>query len=108
MSEPHYSFPQRTPVFTAVVVLLCFAAFGWLARRYYSPTSGGGITPLPAEFAEDARWKATPHGRAERLAALHQAERAANSYAWIDRPAGVVRLPLDRAIDLTVKERAKK
>jgi hypothetical protein len=108
MSEPHYSFPQRTPVFTAVVVLLCFAAFGWFARRYYTPTSGGSIAPAAAEFAEDARWKATPQGRADRLAELHQKERAANAYAWADQPAGIVRLPLDRAIELTVKEHAKK
>jgi hypothetical protein len=39
MSEttPNYSFPHRTPVFTALIVLACFASFVWLAKKIYSP-----------------------------------------------------------------------
>ena len=65
MSEPHYSFPQRTPVFTAAVVILCFAAFAWLGYRIYAPTRSDNIAPAATEFPEDVRWRMTPKGRAE-------------------------------------------
>lgn len=32
----------------------------------------------------------------------------ATTYGWIDKDKGVVRLPLDRAIELTIQEHAKK
>jgi hypothetical protein len=28
-----FSFPARTPLFTTVVVLICFAALGWLVMK---------------------------------------------------------------------------
>ena len=33
---------------------------------------------------------------------------AATTYGWVDQPKGVVRLPIDRAIELTVRDLAKK
>jgi hypothetical protein len=46
-------------------------------------------------------WKATPASRKESLLALRekQAKQAA-SYAWVDQKAGVVQLPIDRAMEL--------
>lgn len=96
----NFSFPHRTPVFTAVIVILCFAAFGWLARRIYAPQAA---TVQPVEGV------LTP---AERKALLteHRTKEhaAATSYAWVDQPKGVVRLPIDRAIELTVRDHARK
>ncbi len=96
----NFSFPHRTPVFTTVIVLLCFAAFGWLARKIYVPTAAhvdpvaGVLTPV------------------ERKALLvdHQGKEhvAATTYGWTDQQAGIVRLPIDRAIELTVRDHAKK
>jgi hypothetical protein len=31
-----------------------------------------------------------------------------NTYGWVDQKAGTVRLPVDRAIELTIREHAKK
>jgi hypothetical protein len=46
-----------------------------------------------------------PAERAERLEELQAKESdAASNYQWIDESAGVVRLPLDRAMELTLKE----
>jgi hypothetical protein len=95
-----FSFPHRTPVFTTVIVLLCFALFGWLGRKVYAPHAAA-VDPV-----EGVK---TP---AERKALLteHVAkdQAAATSYAWIDQKAGTVRLPIDRAIELTVRDHAKK
>jgi hypothetical protein len=106
-----FAFPQRTPVFTAVVVILAALFCGWLVNRYYSPAPAfdnrGAVNP--ADFPEDQRWKYTPEGRAKALADLQQkATVDATTYGWIDQPKGVVRLPIDRAIELTVKEHARK
>lgn len=95
-----FSFPHRTPVFTTVLVLLCFAAFGLLVWKVYVPRA------YTVDKVEGVR---TPADR-QALLTEHQANehRAAASYAWVDQKAGVVRLPIDRAIELTVQDLARK
>lgn len=95
----NFSFPHRTPVFTALVVIACFAAFAWLAKRIYVPH---------AHEVQPVEGVLTPAERKARLAELRQKEAAAASYAWVDRQAGIVRLPIDRAIELTVRDHARK
>ena len=96
----NFSFPHRTPVFTAVLVIGCFAAFAWLAGKFYTPQAGI-VQPVAGVL--------TPAERKQLLTERQDKERAAAaSYAWIDQPAGIVRLPIDRAIELTVREHAKK
>lgn len=106
-----YAFPQRAPVFTAAIVIAGMAVFGWFIHRLYHPARP--VNPLalanPADFGEDARWKMAPEGRAKRLADLRAHEQAeATTYGWIDQKAGLVRLPIDRAIELTIQDNAKK
>jgi hypothetical protein len=96
----NFSFPHRTPVFTTVIVLACFALFGWLARKVYAP---GART---VDKIEGVR---SPADRAALLAEHRAKEQAdATTYGWVDQKAGIVRLPLERAIELTVREHAKK
>jgi len=102
MSEttPSFSFPHRTPVFTAVIVIVCFASFAWLAKKIYSPHASA------VQAVEGVR---TPAERKKLLAEHREKEHTeAASYAWIDQKAGVVRLPIDRAIELTARDYAKK
>ena len=99
-SPSNFSFPHRTRVFTTVLVLACFAIFGWLALKLYVPRS------YRIDRVEGVK---TP---AERKALLleHRAteHEELTTYGWIDQKAGIVRLPIDRAIELTVMEHAKK
>jgi hypothetical protein len=100
MSDTNFSFPHRTPVFTAIVVILCFAAFGWLAKRIYVPHAAD-VQPVEGVL--------TPAERKARLVELHAKEQAAaTTYGWVDQSKGIVRLPLDRAIELTARDLAKK
>jgi hypothetical protein len=101
MSESsNFSFPHRTPVFTTVLVLVLFALFGFLARRYYAP-GAARVDPIQGVM--------TPAERKALLLEHQDKERAAaTSYAWVDQQAGTVRLPIDRAIELTVRDHAKK
>ncbi len=101
MSEPtQFSFPHRTPVFTTVLVLVLFALFGWLARKVYAPS---------AHVVDKVEGVRTPAER-KTLLTEHQAKDqvAATTYGWVDQKAGIVRLPLDRAIELTARDHAKK
>jgi hypothetical protein len=96
----NFSFPHRTPVFTTVLVLVCFALLGWLARRVCAPHAG------VVDRIEGVR---TPADRAKILADHREAEHEqATKYGWVDQKAGLVRLPLERALELTVREHAKK
>lgn len=54
---------------------------------------------------ETERWRYTEEGRATKLAQLRATEqKAASSYGWVDAKNGVVRLPLERAMELTLNE----
>jgi hypothetical protein len=46
----------------------------------------------------------TPEERAVILRDLHSREILANNYGWVDQPKGVVRIPIERAMQLTVEE----
>ena len=99
-SSSNFSFPHRTPVFTTVVVLVCFALFGWLARKIYAPHAA------TVDKIEGVR---TPADRAAILAEHRTKEHAeSTTYGWVDQKAGIVRLPIERAMELTVMEHAKK
>lgn len=96
--------PDPTPVqsparlSTWFGVLLLFALFGVLVLAVFGP--------LPRR---DSYEKQRADERMKKLADL-QAEdaKALNSYAWIDKNKGTVRLPIERAMELTLAELANK
>ena len=101
------SAPARSSfALTAGVVLACFLVFAAIV----------GVTlylsnkPLPVEHVEkDEEWKFSAEKRADRLNTLRTAEQAAaTTYGWVDQSAGVVRLPIDRAMELVVAEQGRK
>ncbi|MDD3179977.1 MAG: hypothetical protein PHQ04_06450 [Opitutaceae bacterium] len=107
MSDPNDIIPPgRTPVFTTLLVLACFAAVGWIAYRIYAPTRAE-VAPNPADYPAEQRWRYTPAGRQQYLADLRVREQvAATTYGWVDQKAGVVRIPISEAIKLTVRDQA--
>ena len=69
-------------------MLILAALLVWAMRHYTTPES------LTAQRAAE---------RAKNLADLRAAEATAlNSYGWVDQGKGVVRLTVDRAVELTV------
>ena len=78
----------RMAYFVAVLgAFLIVALIVWAMRHYTTPES------LTAKRAAE---------RAKNLADLRAAEATAlNSYGWIDQSKGVVRLTVDRAVELT-------
>jgi hypothetical protein len=101
------SAPPARPVslFTIVLVLAVFAAFLLVIRYYYHPTTVSTFNAAPENLSKDFEWRATSDARRKALVELRQNEASkASSYAWIDQKAGVVQLPIERAMELTVQK----
>ena len=95
------SAPESKGSFTATLLAAIggFAIFVLILVVAYLPkkveTVGDGVR--------------TPEQRKAALAELRGKEQtAATSYAWIDKDKGVVRLPIDRAVELVIEESKKK
>jgi hypothetical protein len=83
---------------TWIGVVLLFAFFGLLVLVVI------GASPRGDSY-EEKRAKV----RAEKLKAVHEeTTKALTTYAWIDKNKGVVRIPINEAMKLTVAELAEK
>ena len=87
---------------TAIAVLGVFAIFLLIMRVARTPVEA---LDAPANVTAEEQWRYSPEGRKSRLQELRGREATAREgYAWIDQNTGVVRLPLDRAIELTIAD----
>lgn len=87
------------PVVAALGVFAVFLVLLQLARSPATPVANA--TNVPAE----EQWKFSPEGRKARLNEVRAAAQAtASGYGWVDKQAGVVLLPVERAMQLTVDE----
>lgn len=104
MSNPTAITPRPVSLVTIVFVLALFAAFAFLVSRYYHPAAVAPQNQQAENLPKDLEWKATPASRHEALVTLRekQAKQAA-TYAWVDQKAGVVQLPIERAMELTAQ-----
>ena len=103
MSQAPDASARRGTLLTASLALVAFAVFLLilgLARIDSGSTEPAGGQPDPAEA-----WKLTSEGRKSRLAEVRaKSQSAATTYGWVDQNAGVVRLPIERAMELSVAE----
>jgi hypothetical protein len=101
--RPDYERSDADPHLIAILaagVALFLVASPYILLALY-PLSRPEPGAQPAELPPSPRLQIDP--RAE-LTALRAAEAARlSSYGWVDRATGVVHLPLDRAIALTVE-----
>jgi hypothetical protein len=105
-TEPEAPAPRPVSLLAVTAVFVLLAAFGVLAERVYLPgVPAAPQNEVPDNLPKDMAWKATPESRRAYLADLRkkQAEQA-GAYGWVDRKAGVVQLPLERAMELVVQE----
>src|ERR1700682_2183194 len=88
----------RAPLSTWFGVVLLFALFGIVVLAVIGPSPRG-------DTYEQKRAKA----REEKLKAAREEDaKALTTYAWIDKNKGVTRIPIERAMELTVTELAQK
>lgn len=96
--------PRPVSLFTTVFVLSLFAAFFFIVRQFYHPADVAPQNGVPENLAKELQWRATSESRRAALNELRQeTAKKASSYAWIDQSAGVVQLPIDRAMELTIE-----
>jgi hypothetical protein len=91
-------FQSPAPFSTWVGVVLLFALFGVIVLAVIGPTPRGDSYE---QMRAEARAKKLKDAREEDSKAL-------TSYAWIDKNKGTVRLPIDRAMELTLADLANK
>ena len=89
---------------SVTAVFGCFALFLALVYFVYLPRQNG-TAQAPENIPQDQLWKTTAEGRKSYLIELRdkQQHQLAN-HAWLDQAKGVVQLPIDRAMELTVQE----
>lgn len=89
---------SRAPLSTWLGVVLLFALFGVIVLAIIGPL------PRRSDYEETRAKK-----RMENLKTLREdAEKALTTYTWVDKNKGVVRIPISRAMELTVAELAQK
>lgn len=95
MSDSTHKSPSSDSLFTVLAAVGGFAIFALVVFIAYLPKK-------PAPLADGVR---TPEQRKAALTELRAKEKAAaTTYGWVDQSAGVVRIPIDEAVKLTIKE----
>ena len=89
---------SRAPLSTWLGVVCLFVLFGLIVLAVIGPS------PRTSDYEETRAKK-----RLERLKALHEeTQKELTTYAWVDKNKGVARIPIDRAMEITVAELAQK
>ena len=90
---------------TFLVALACFVIFLVVLDLAYIPARRVAAEVDLSKIPPEEQWKYTPEGRLAHLDEMRAREAAAlATYAWIDKNKGVVQLPIDRAMQLTLQE----
>lgn len=88
----------RAPFSTWLGVVCLFVLFGLIVLAIIGPS------PRTSDYEETRAKK-----RMERLKALNEeSQKELTTYAWVDKSKGVARIPIDRAMEVTVADLAQK
>ena len=89
---------SRAPFSTWLGIVCLFVLFGLIVLAVIGPS------PRTSDY-EEARAKK----RMEKLKTLHEeTQKELTTYAWVDKNKGVARIPIDRAMEVTVADLAQK
>jgi hypothetical protein len=88
----------RAPFSTWLGIVCLFVLFGLIVLAVIGPS------PRTSDY-EETRAKR----RMEKLKTLHEeSQKELTTYAWVDKNKGVARIPIDRAMEVTVADLAQK
>ncbi len=88
----------RAPFSTWLGIVCLFVLFGLIVLAVIGPS------PRTSDYEETRAKK-----RMEKLKALHEeSQKDLTTYAWVDKNKGVARIPIDRAMEVTVADLAQK
>lgn len=107
MSDLSIPPPRGSFWFSTIGIVGCFLIFLIVLYVAYIPSRPTRVGPA-ANLTDEQRIAAnllTPEERKVRLDEMHAREASElETYGWIDKANGVVRLPMQRAIELTIQE----
>src|SRR5947208_9130517 len=89
---------SRAPLSTWLVVVLLFALFGVVVLAIIGPS------PRGSDYEQTRAKKRMENLKTSR----EDAEKVLNTYAWVDKNKGVVRIPISHAMELTVAQLAQR
>ena len=96
-SAPSIAY-TRAPFSTWLGIVCLFVLFGLIVLAVIGPS------PRTSDYEETRAKK-----RMEKLKALHEeTQKDLTTYAWVDKNKGVARIPIDRAMEVTVADLAQK
>ena len=88
----------RAPFSTWLGIVCLFVLFGLIVLAVIGPS------PRTSDYEEMRSKK-----RMEKLKTLHEeSQKELTTYAWVDKNKGVARIPIDRAMEVTVADLAQK
>jgi hypothetical protein len=106
MTDPDTPAPRPVSLLAVIAVFVLLSLFGVMVERVYLP--GRPAAPqndTPDNLSKDMAWKATPATRKAYMLDLKKKQAEQGSlYGWVDQKAGVVQLPIARAMELIVRE----
>src|SRR4029453_924864 len=89
---------SRAPFSTWLCIVFLFVLFGLIVLAVIGPS------PRTSDYEETRAKK-----RMEKLKALHEeSQKELTTYAWVDKSKGVARIPIDRAMEVTVADLGQK
>lgn len=89
---------SRAPFSTWLGIVCLFVLFGLIVLAVIGPS------PRTSDYEETRAKK-----RMERLKTLHEeSQKELTTYAWVDKNKGVARIPIDRAMEVTLADLAQK
>jgi len=100
MAEPEslrHIARSPAPLSTWLRVVLLFALFGVIVLAIIGPS------PRGSDYEETRAKKRIENLKTSR----EDADKALNSYAWIDKNKGLVRIPIGRAMEVTIEQLAQ-
>jgi len=107
MSDPSAPAPRPVSLVAVAAIFVLLSVFAVMADRAY--LRGRPAAPqneTPDNLTKDLAWRATPETRRAYLVDLREKQKKqAESYAWVDQKAGIVQLPIERAVELIIQER---
>ena len=105
MTRTDLNAPRPVSFATIIVILVGFGLFlfltHWVVHSRHTLPTYGTAEGVPADQA----WQATPAGRRQYMLDLKaKQQKQLASYAWVDRKAEVVQLPIDQAMALVAHD----
>src|SRR6476620_2748323 len=89
---------SRAPFSTWLGIVCLFVLFGLIVLAVIGPS------PRTSDYEETRAKK-----RMEKLKTLHEeSQKELTTYAWVDKNKGVARIPIDRAMEVTVTDLAQR